>query len=115
MATTDHRGRTRVAITGLGVKTPAGTDLDTFWTTLTAGRSTAARITRIDPSPLPVRFACEVHDFDPTAYLGPKESRRVDRVTQLGFAAAASAIADAGETGADPARSAVVMGTGIGG
>ena len=49
--------RTRVAITGMGVKTPAGCDLDTFWDTLQAGRSTAAPIRRIDPAPLPVRFA----------------------------------------------------------
>ncbi len=113
--TVDHRGRPRVAITGLGVKTPAGTDLDTFWSTLNAGQSMAGRIERWDPSALPVRFACEVRDFDSNAYLGPKESRRVDRVTQLGFAAAADALADAGELNIDPARCAVIVGTGIGG
>jgi 3-oxoacyl-[acyl-carrier-protein] synthase II len=113
--TTDHRGRTRVAVTGMGVKTPAGNDLATFWSTIAAGRSMAATITRFDPSPLPVRFGCEVRDFDPATYLGPKESRRVDRVTQLGFAAAADALADAGELGGDPARCAVILGTGIGG
>jgi 3-oxoacyl-[acyl-carrier-protein] synthase II len=112
---TDARGRYRVAITGLGVKTPAGTNLDAFWSGLRAGRSVAGVIQRFDPSSLPVRIACEVRDFDPTVYLGAKEARRVDRVTQLGFAAAADALADAGETGADPARCAVVMGTGIGG
>ena len=111
----DHRGRTRVAVTGLGVKTSAGTDLESFWATLTAGRSTAAGITRYDPSPLPVRFGCEVRDFDPAAYLGPKESRRIDRVTQLGFAASADALADAGDHRCDPARSAVIVGTGVGG
>jgi 3-oxoacyl-[acyl-carrier-protein] synthase II len=113
--TRDHRGRVRVAVTGLGVKTGAGTDLDTFWSTLAAGRSTAAAITRYDPSDLPVRFGCEVRDFDPTQYLGAKEARRVDRVTQLGFAAAADALADAGEHRCDPARSAVIVGTGVGG
>jgi len=111
----DHRGRVRVAVTGLGVKTPAGTDLDTFWATLAAGRSTAAGISRYDPSPLPVRFGCEVRDFDPTEHLGAKEARRVDRVTQLGFAAAVDALADAGEHRCDPARSAVIVGTGVGG
>src|SRR6478752_7440940 len=111
----DHRGRVRVAITGLGVKTPAGTDLDTFWATLAAGRSTAAGIARYDPSPLPVRFGCEVRDFNPTEHLGAKEARRVDRVTQLGFAAAVDALADAGEHRCDPARSAVIVGTGVGG
>jgi 3-oxoacyl-[acyl-carrier-protein] synthase II len=112
---TDARGRMRVAVTGLGVKTPAGTDLDAFWSTLAAGRSTAAPISRFDASPLPVRFGCEVPGFDPTAYLGPKEARRLDRVAQLGLAAAVDALSDAGETGADPARSAVIIGTGIGG
>jgi 3-oxoacyl-[acyl-carrier-protein] synthase II len=111
----DHRGRVRVAITGLGVKTPAGTDLATFWSALAAGRSTAAGIARYDASDLPVRFGCEVRDFDPTEHLGPKEARRVDRVTQLGFAAAVDALADAGEHRCDPARSAVIVGTGVGG
>jgi 3-oxoacyl-[acyl-carrier-protein] synthase II len=111
----DSRGRTRVAVTGLGVKTPAGQDLDSFWSTLVAGRSTAATITRIDPSPLPVRFGCEVRDFDPVRYMGPKEARRMDRVTQLGVAAAADAFEDAGAVDADPARCGVILGTGIGG
>ena len=97
------------------MKTPAGTDLDTFWSRLLSGRSTAATIQRYDPSPIPVRIGCEVLDFEPTQYLGPKEARRLDRVTQLGFAAAADALADAGDPGADPARCAVIMGTGIGG
>ena len=111
----DARGRNRVAVTGLGVKTPAGTTLDAFWSRLLSGSSTAATITRFDPSPLPVRIGCEVPDFEPTAYLGPKEARRLDRVTQLGFAASADALADAGDPGADPARCAVILGTGIGG
>ena len=106
---------TRVAVTGLGVKTPAGSDLDGFWATLAAGRSTAGPLTRIDPTPLPVRFGAEVADFDAGAYIGPKEARRMDRVTQLGFAAAADALADAGELRLDPARGAVVVGTGVGG
>jgi 3-oxoacyl-[acyl-carrier-protein] synthase II len=113
--TVDARGRVRVVVTGLGVKTPAGTDIDSFWATLVAGRATAARIERFDPELLPVQFACEVPDFDPVPYLGPKESRRMDRATQFGFAAAADALADAGDIGGDPARCAVISGTGIGG
>ncbi len=113
--TLDHRGRPRVAITGLGVKTPAGTDIDSFWDTVRAGRATAAPIERFDASDLPVRFASEVRDFDAVPYFGPKEVRRNDRVTQLGFGAAADALADAGDLGADPGRCAVVVGTGVGG
>ncbi len=114
-ASTDHRGRSRVVVTGLGVKTPAGRDLDTFWATLLAARPTAAPIARFDASALPVAFACEVPDFDPGAYLGHKEARRADRVSQLGFAAACDALEHAGDLGADPGRCGVVSGTGVGG
>ncbi len=108
-------GRHRVAVTGLGVKTPAGCDVETFWSTLCKGRSTAAPVRRIDVSELPIGFGCEVVDFDPEPYLGYKEARRTDRVAQLGFAAAADALADAGDPGGDPARYGVVAGTGVGG
>jgi 3-oxoacyl-[acyl-carrier-protein] synthase II len=111
----DHKGRVRVAVTGMGVAAPGGQTLDAFWATLAAGRSTAARITRFDPSALPVRFGCEVLDFDPTVHMGPKDARRVDRVTQLGVAAAAEALSDAGSPPVDPARCGVIMGTGVGG
>jgi 3-oxoacyl-[acyl-carrier-protein] synthase II len=115
MTNLDHRGRPRVAVTGVGLHTPAGAGLDANWTTMLSGRSAARPIEAFDTSHLAVTFACEVRDFDPSAYLGPKESRRVDRGSQLGFAAAVDALADAGEPGADPARCAVVAGTGIGG
>ena len=111
----DARGRPRVAVTGMGVKTPAGTDLESFWETIRGGRSTAAPITAFDASDQPVRFACEVRDFDPEEYFGPKEVRRQDRVTHLGFAAAADALQDAGELSSDPDRCAVMAATGIGG
>jgi len=107
--------QTRVVVTGMGVKTPAGTDLDTFWETLTAGRSTAGSIEGFDTSEHPVKFACEVRGFDPEPYLGTKEARRADRVAQLGLAAAADALVDAGDLETDPARCAVVAGTGVGG
>jgi 3-oxoacyl-[acyl-carrier-protein] synthase II len=111
----DHLGRPRVAVTGLGVKTPAGNDVVSFWETVLAGRSMAANIETFETSDLPVRFACQVKGFDPVEYLGPKEVRRVDRNAQLGFAAGMDAIRDAGDPGADPARCAVVAGIGIGG
>jgi 3-oxoacyl-[acyl-carrier-protein] synthase II len=111
----DAKGRPRIVVTGMGVKTPAGTDVDALWDNVRAGRGTAATIERFDPSDLPVRFAGEVRDFDPEPYFGPKEVRRVDRFTQLGFGAAADAISDAGELGADPSRVAVIAATGVGG
>jgi 3-oxoacyl-[acyl-carrier-protein] synthase II len=109
-------GRHRVAVVGIGVKTPAGLTVDTFWSALLEGRSNAGPIQRFDGSGLPVGFACEVGpDFDPVDYLGPKESRRSDRVAHLGFAAATDALASAGALNADPARCGVVAGTGVGG
>ncbi|MEX1008398.1 MAG: beta-ketoacyl-ACP synthase II [Acidimicrobiia bacterium] len=112
----DARGRPRVAVTGLGVKTPAGTDVANMWEAVVAAvECRAAPIERFDASELPVRFAGEVRDFDATAYVGPKEARRQDRFTQLGFAAAVDALADAGELGADPSRCAVIAATGVGG
>lgn len=115
MSGLDHRGRPRVAVTGVGLHTPAGSGLAANWAAMLAARSAAAPITAFDPSRLAVRFACQMPDFDPVPYLGPKESRRVDRGSQFGFAAAMDAIADGGDPGADPARCAVVSGTGIGG
>ena len=112
----DHRGRPRVAITGMGVKAPAGSDLEGFWARLCAAEPAAGPIQAFDASNEPVRFACEVRDFDPGAYFGPKEVRRQDRVTQLGFGAAADALEDAGELGVtDPDRCAVIAASGIGG
>ena len=89
--------------------------METFWSTLCAGRSTAGPIQAFDASNEPVNFACEVRDFDPVSYFGPKDARRQDRVAQLGFAAAADALEDAGELGADPGRCAVIAASGIGG
>ena len=111
----DHLGRPRVAVTGIGVKAPAGNDIKSFWSTVRAGRSMARTIEQFDPSELPVRFGCEVRDFDPVEYFGPKEVRRQDRVTHFGFAAATDAIKDAGDLGADPSRCAVIAATGVGG
>ncbi|MFN2502705.1 MAG: beta-ketoacyl-ACP synthase II [Acidimicrobiales bacterium] len=109
--------RRRIAVTGLGVKAPAGTDLDSFWATLRVGRPCAKPIRRFDGSILPeaFRFACEVPEFDLEPYLGFKEARHTDRVAQLGFAAAMDALAGAGDVGADPARCGVLAGTGVGG
>jgi 3-oxoacyl-[acyl-carrier-protein] synthase II len=111
----DHRGRPRIAVTGMGVKAPAGTDLESFWAKIKTGTPTAGPIQAFDASNEPVTFACEVPDFDPVPYFGPKDARRQDRVAQLGYAAAQDARDDAGDLGADPGRCAVIAATGIGG
>jgi 3-oxoacyl-[acyl-carrier-protein] synthase II len=115
MSDLDQRGRPRVVVTGVGVKTPAGNDVKSLWEQLCAGRASARRIESFDPAGLSITFAGEVRDFNPVEYFGPKEARRQDRVTQLGFGAAADALGDAGELGADPSRCAVIIATGVGG
>jgi 3-oxoacyl-[acyl-carrier-protein] synthase II len=115
MSDLDQRGRPRVVVTGVGVKTPAGNDVASFWDQLRAGRASARTIESFDPAGLSITFAGEVRDFDAVEYFGPKEARRQDRVTQLGFGAAADALGDAGELGADPSRCAVIVATGVGG
>ena len=107
----------RVVVTGAGLITPLGTDVDTTWASLLAGRSGAAPITKFDPARLNVRFACEVKGFDPLAYIDRKEARRYDLFAQFGVATACQAVAQAGLEGKFPApeRTGVVIGSGIGG
>ena len=107
----------RVAVTGVGVKTPAGLDIDSFWSTLLAGKSAATPIQGFDATEHSVKFACEISDFDPVPYMGPKESRRADRVGQLGLTAGIDAVNAAGLADGivDPARVGVIVGTGVGG
>jgi 3-oxoacyl-[acyl-carrier-protein] synthase II len=107
----------RVVVTGLGLVTPVGTDVESTWQGLLAGRSGAAPITKFDPSKQQVRFACEVKGFDPLQYIDKKEARRYDLFAQLALAAAHQAITQAGLEGRfpSPERTGVVIGSGIGG
>src|SRR6266516_6570507 len=89
-------GRRRVVITGLGAVTPLGTDVDTTWDALLAGKSGAAEITQFDSSRFIVHFACEVKGFDATDYIDRKQARRMDRFAHLIVAAARQAEADSG-------------------
>lgn len=111
----DHAGRWRVAITGIGVKTPAGCDVKSFIDTVLAGTPTASPITRFDPTGLPSRIACQVPDFDLSPYGSPKTFRRLARFTVLGLTAAMDAMSDAGGPSAGPGRAGVFTGTCLGG
>ncbi len=93
------RGR-RVAVTGIGVVSCCGTGTDALWTGLNA------------PAPVGER---RVPDFDPERWFTAKEARQLDRFAQFSVAAATMALEDAGDVRADPGRSGVVMGTGVGG
>jgi 3-oxoacyl-[acyl-carrier-protein] synthase II len=109
----------RVVITGTGLLTPVGLDVQESWTALLDGRSGAGPITQFDASDFTVRFACEVKDFDPGRYIERKEVKRTDRFTQFAIAASVQAMQEAGLDGApgavDPERFGVIIGSGIGG
>lgn len=109
----------RVAITGLGLVTPLGTDVQSTWDGLLAGRSGAGPITRFDPAQSPVKFACEVKGFDPARFLDKKEIRRYDLFAQFAIGAAEEAVADACLTTSwdtvNLKRVGVLIGTGTGG
>ena len=107
----------RVVVTGLGLVTPVGNDVESTWSALLDGRSGAAPITKFDASALQVRFACEVKGFDPSQYMDRKEAKRYDAFVQFALAAAHQAVTQAGLEGRFPApeRTGVVIGSGIGG
>ncbi len=105
----------KTVITGIGPVTPVGTRVDEFWAGLTSGRNGIRPIARFDTSDLPVTLAGEVPDFDPTAWLNPKEARRTDRFTQFALASVKLAWEDAGNPEVVSERGGAVYATGIGG
>ncbi|MEO0113844.1 MAG: beta-ketoacyl-ACP synthase II [candidate division WOR-3 bacterium] len=107
----------RVVVTGLGVVTCLGNDIKSFWSNLLAGRSGISRITRFDPSPLPVQIAGEVKNFDPTQKFDPKLLKRTDTYTQYALYATVEAVTDAGLdfNRLDKNRVGVIIGSGMGG
>jgi 3-oxoacyl-[acyl-carrier-protein] synthase II len=108
----------RVVITGLGVVTPLGHQLDVFWNNLIVGQCGIDRITAFDPAPFDTQIAGQVKDFDPApAFPSPKEIRRTDRYSQFGVYAAWSALKDSGLELDKENRDeiGVIIGSGIGG
>jgi 3-oxoacyl-[acyl-carrier-protein] synthase II len=112
-------GQPRVVVTGMGVVTPLGLDVQTTWDAMIAGKSGVARITQFDPSRLTTTIAAEVKDFDSSAVLDRKEQRRNDRYVQLALVASREAMNQAGlpehMEGELAERTGVIVGTGIGG
>jgi 3-oxoacyl-[acyl-carrier-protein] synthase II len=109
--------RRRVVVTGLGIVAPVGTGISQAWSTIVAGTSGIARITRFDPASFPSRIAGEVKGFEPAKYIPPKEVRRFDTFIHYGLAAAIESIGDAGLDleRLDRERIGACIGSGIGG
>ncbi len=109
-------GRRRVVVTGLGMVSPLGNDVETTWSNLIAGESGAAPIQQFDASEFPVHFAAELKDFEPTDWIERKQARRMDRFAQMIVAAARQAESDSGlEIGKESDRVGASIATGIGG
>ncbi len=109
--------RRRVVVTGLGIVSPLGNDVPTFWGAVKAGKSGIGPITIIDASDLAVKIAGEVKNFEPGLRLDPKEAKRMDRYAQFSVYAATEALQDSGlkKEDLDTERTAVCLGTGQGG
>ena len=114
----------RVVVTGLGLVTPLGGDVETSWSNLIAGKSGAGPITKFDASNQKCTIACEVkpadhpYGFDPARRVDHKVQRQVDPFIVYGLDAAGQALEDAGLTEMDEAtrlRAGVSIGSGIGG
>ena len=86
----------RVVVTGVGLVTPLGNTVEATWAGLMTGRSGAGPITKFDTSDFPVRFACEVKDFDPLRYIEKKEARKMGAFAHYAIAASDEALADSG-------------------
>ena len=109
--------RRRVVVTGLGLVSPVGIGVENGWSSILAGRSGIAAITRFDASAFPSRIAGEVKDFDVSKYLSAKEARRYDTFIHYGLVATMEAVGDAGleSWNGDKERVGVSIGSGIGG
>ncbi|MDX2175616.1 MAG: beta-ketoacyl-ACP synthase II [Candidatus Sumerlaeia bacterium] len=108
---------TRVVVTGMGVISPVGNNVEAFWEALLAGKSGAGPITQFDHSAHKTHFAAEVKGYDPLAHFDAKEVRRLDRHLQFALVSADEAIKSSGLdlSKTDLDHFGVVMGSGIGG
>ncbi|MBU5444209.1 beta-ketoacyl-ACP synthase II [Paenibacillus sp. MSJ-34] len=110
--------RQRVVVTGMGIMTSLGADLDTLWNNLMAGKSGVSSIDSFDVGEYPTQIAASIKDFNPDEYIDKKEARRMDRFVQFAVAASKKALEDAKlniAEDADPERVGVMIGSGIGG
>jgi len=107
----------RIVVTGIGVMTSLGSDIDTLWQNVLAGKSGVDRVTTFDPTGYDCQIGGEIRDFTPAKYMPVKETRRTDRFTQLAIAATRMAVQDSGLdlSKQDPTRIGVLVGSGIGG
>ena len=106
----------RVVVTGLGVISPLGLDVEQTWQALIAGRSGVRTITAFDAQRSDVRIAAEISGFDAAVFFGRRRARHLDRVVQLALVATKEAIESSKlDVATAPERTGVVYASGIGG
>jgi len=107
----------RVVVTGLGMVSPVGLNVQASWESILAGRSGIQPITHFEIGPFSTRFGGPIYGFDITQYISAKEARKMDKFIHYGLAAGCEAIEDAGLTITEEnaPRVGVAIGSGIGG
>ena len=108
----------RVVVTGIGIVSPVGNDLNTSWNNIKNGVSGIDYITHFDTSNMGTNFAGEVKNFTTDGYMDEKDARRVDSFIRFGTVAGIQAVRDAGienDTNIDKKRVGLIIGSGIGG
>jgi 3-oxoacyl-[acyl-carrier-protein] synthase II len=116
MDSNNGNGRRRVVVTGVGMVSSLGLDVESSWRALVAGETGVDTITYFDHTDYPVHFAAELKGFDPTVWMDRKAARRMDKFAQLALAAARQAEADSGfDVAAEDERTGASVATGIGG
>lgn len=107
----------RVVVTGVGMITPLGNDVDTTWKGILEGKSGIGPLTRLNADEFPVKVAAEVKDFNPELFMDKTDARKMDRFTQYAVASALMAVKDANLTinEENAPRVGVWIGSGIGG
>ena len=109
--------RKRVVVTGISAITPLGLDVESTWEGILAGKSGIKKITSFDTTGFDTDIAGEITDFNPETYIQPKQSKRMDRFTQLSVCAAMQLIENSGYTitAENADRVGVILGVGLGG
>ncbi|HOP92298.1 MAG TPA: beta-ketoacyl-ACP synthase II [Acetivibrio thermocellus] len=107
----------RVVVTGLGVVSALGTEIDEFWNAIKEGKCGITMVTKFDASNMPTKVAAEIKDFDPTKYIDKKEAKRMDPYCQYAMAASKMAVEMSGLDldKVDKNKFGVIVGSGIGG
>ncbi|HEY5934725.1 MAG TPA: beta-ketoacyl-ACP synthase II [Kofleriaceae bacterium] len=109
----------RVVITGIGLVTPIGNDLEATWSSLLSGKNGAGPTTQFDTTNFATKFSCEVKGWEPSKWFDKRELKHLDRFLQFGVAAGMMAVEDAGLGGKVPAgqeeRWGSYIGAGLGG